>query len=153
MSTAIESYAALHYNPFLLAPLIESFYKNLTARPNDILLAYLVLPLTLHSSSRTFLKKARSTSSLRTLCSDKTRLHGLPDRVQDYRLLTQHCLQLSIDTGGIIKDDDNSIKFLKISLDLSVCPIDTVNAAESLGRIFGDYEIAAIYRYLGVKKL
>jgi hypothetical protein len=153
MSTTIENFAVLHYNPFVLSPLFESFYKNVTIQPNNILLAYLVLPLTLHSTSREFLKKARSTSSLRTFCSQRERLHGLPTRVQDCRALTQLCLQLAFDAGGIRSEDDLSIHFISSVLDSSICPIDTVHAAERLGKIFADLEIPAIYRFLGVKKL
>jgi hypothetical protein len=153
MSTALESYAALHYSPFVLAPLFEAFYEMAAPQPKNILLAYLVLPLTLYLPSRTFLKNAKSTSSLRTFCSEPLRLYGLPDRVKEYRSLTHTSLQLGFDSAGLRIAEDLSIAVLARKLDASACPTNAVKAAEKLGSIFGPLDIPAIYRFLGIKKL
>ena len=153
MSTAVESYATLHYSPFVLAPLFECFYQTAANQPKNILLSYLVLPLTLYPKSRIFLKNAKSTSSLRTFCRDASRLYGLSERVQEYRKLTNACIQLNIDVGGLSIESDLSVTFLVEMLDTSVCSRDAIKAARNLSRVFQPLDVPAIYRFLGVKKL
>jgi hypothetical protein len=60
MSNAIESYAVLHNNPFILAPLFREFYSALPQSPKNLLLSYLVLPLVLQPASREFLFRANA---------------------------------------------------------------------------------------------
>jgi hypothetical protein len=133
MSTALESYATLHYSPFVLAPVFESFYQAAANQPKNILLSYLVLPL--------------------TLCRDTSRLYGLSGRVQEYRDLTNVCMQLSIDAGGLRIESDLSVTFLAESLDTSVCPVGTIKGARNLGKLLQPLDVPAIYRFLGVEKL
>jgi hypothetical protein len=153
MSSAIESYAVLHYSPFVLAPLFEAFYEKAAVQPKNVLLAYLIFPLTLYPPSRTFLKNARSTSSLRTFCDVSRRLYGLPGRVQDYRSLTHESLQVCCDSGGIRIAHDLSVTFLYKKLDGLACPTGSLKAAEKLGGVFGPLDIPAVYRFLGIKRL
>jgi hypothetical protein len=153
MITAIESYSTLRYSPFVLAPLFEAFYEKTAAQPKNILLAYLVLPLVLSSTSRSFLKKANKKSSLRTFCNKPERLHGLPERIRDYRSLTNVCVQFGIDSGRMRIENDLSITVLARTIDASACPKDALKAAEKLGNVFQLLDVPAIYRYLGVRGL
>lgn len=153
MSTAIENYGTLLYSPFVLAPLFEAFYETSTSQPNNLLLAYFVLPLTLPENCRSFLKRSRSTSSLRTFTEVPSRLYGLSARVQDFRRLTDMCLQFALNSGGMCLSNDLSVTFLARRLDASICPKDAIMASEKLGRLLQPYDIPTIYRFLGVKRL
>jgi hypothetical protein len=153
MSTAIESYAALHYSPFIMEPLLEAFYKHAVTQPKNILLAYLVLPLTLYNPSRQFLKNARHASSLRTFCDARSRLYGLPERVGEYRSLTHTSLQVGFDAGRLRIADDLSVVCTAKQVDVSASPMHAIKAAEKLATLFQPYDIPAIYRFLGVKRL
>lgn len=153
MRTALESYATLHYSPFVLAPLFEAFYKTLTPQARNILLGYLVLPLSLYPNCRAFLKNARSTSSLTTFCREPQRLYGLPERIREYQEVTHTCLQLAVDAGAVRIEDDLSVIFLRSKLDVSVCPVDAIRAAGKLGMLLQPFDIPAVYRLLGVKRL
>ena len=153
MSTAIESFAILHYSPFVIAPLFEAFYENTHVQPNDILLAYIVLPLTLPENSRLYLKRATVASSLSTFCKESSRLYGLPERVLELREVTHACIQLVIDSGGIGVNSDLSVQFRCRNIDASTCPKDAIMAAEKLGKLCQSYDVPSIYRLLGVKKI
>jgi Family of unknown function (DUF6521) len=153
VSTAVECFAALHYSPFVLGPLFEVFYEREIVQPRNVLLAYLVLPLTLYPPSRDFLKNAKSNSSLRTLCGNPERLYGLANRVEEFRSLTHKSLQVCCDSGGITIDLDVSVKYVRRTLDPLPSPTDSLRAAEKLGGVFGHLDIPAIYRFLGIKRL
>jgi hypothetical protein len=73
--------------------------------------------------------------------------------VQEYRELTNVCIQLSVDAGGLRIESDLSVIFLAETLDTSVCPRDATNAARKLGKVLQPLDVPAIYRFLGVKKL
>lgn len=155
MSTAIQSLATLHYSPFVLAPLVEAFYATAEVQPRNCLLAYLVLPLTLHPVSRAFLKASRKTSSLRTMLNsaDESWLYGLPQRVGEYHSLTDRCLQLAFDSGGIALQDDLSVIVRSRRLSTSRYMDEADKAAAGLGRILRPLDVAAVYRSLGIKTL
>jgi hypothetical protein len=153
MSNAIESYAIIHNNPFILTPLFEVFYDSVPRKPKNILLSYLVLPLVLYPASRKFLANANARSSIRTMSKEHERFYGFPDRVEEYKALTNLCIQHAIDVGTLKIEEDLSLRVLGNRLDTSLCPITSAKAAKKLGNLFTPYEIPAIYRSLGVKKL
>ncbi|MFZ2968577.1 MAG: three component ABC system middle component [Sulfuricurvum sp.] len=98
MNKFIDSVYKIHNNPFVLTPLIVTFYEKLEKKPNNILFAYLVLPLVLNERSKLTLQTARTTSSIHTFIdsSDKSKrenVFGLPERIQNYKL-TLRTLQL-----------------------------------------------------------
>lgn len=153
MSNAIGSYAVIHNNPFILAPLFEFFYASLPKKPKNILLSYLVLPLVLYPPSRSFLASAKVSSSIRTMNKKRERFYGLCGRVEEYKTLTNLCIQHAIDSGSIVIEEDLSILVIAPKLDASLCPGTSARAATKLGALIAPYEISAIYRSLGVKAL
>lgn len=153
MSNAIQSFGVIHNNPFILAPLFPAFYGSFPAKPNSVLLSYLVLPLVLYPVSKKFLVNAISRSSVRTLVSDRERLFGLAERIGDYRELTSICLQYAIDVGSIVVGDDLSVGVIAGQLLEGACPGGSAKAANHLGQLFAPFDIPTIYRMLGVKKL
>lgn len=153
MSNAIKSYATIHNNPFILAPLFESFFSELPKKPRNILLSYFVLPVVLYPPSRSFLTNANAKSSIRTMSRSRERFYGVWERLEQYRALSNLCLQYAVDSNSIKIEDDLSVLFVSSNLDSSLCPESSVKAARRLANIFALYEIVAVYRYFGVKAL
>lgn len=153
MATSTEHISTLHYSPFALAPLFEAFYKTAKEQEKSFLLSYLVLPLTLPEEPRKFLKASKSTSSLRTFCKDPSRLYGLPERVYSFRELTNKCMRLAMESGGIQLHENLSVTYISTILDTSMSPKDGIIAAGKLGKLLCPLDVPAVYRFLGVQQL
>lgn len=153
MSKIVNNIYKIHNNPFVFTPLIIEFFKSSESKPKDILLAYLILPLVLYETSRKSLVFARTTSSLITFSKKKENFFGLPERVAQYKDITNQCIQYAIDneiiqinnelTVEILIDQSNTIQNLKQEL----------IASSKLHKIFKDLDVVAIYKLLGVKEL
>jgi len=153
MSQIVNNIYKIHNNPFVLTPLILEFFKYSQPKPKDILLAYLILPLVLYETSRKFLVLARTTSSLITFSKKKENFFGLPKRVEEYKEITNQCIQYAIDnkiiqinnelTVEILIDDSTTMKNLEQEL----------KASSKLDKIFKDLDVVAIYKLLGLKEL
>ena len=85
----IDHLFTLQRSPFALAPVIHRFYEFSNAKERDVLLSYLVLPMVLYPPMRTFLIGAKTTSSLRTMCKEQSRLVGLATTVKDFNSLNK----------------------------------------------------------------
>lgn len=153
MSKFVDSIYKIHNNPFILAPLIIAFYKNLDPTPQNILLAYLILPLVLNEESRNNLKNAKTTSSLHTLSAKNENFFGLPERVQRYKKMTNKCIQHSINNGWIKIKEDLSVDVLIDKINGNEELKDSFKASLNLYKIFKDLDAVTIYRLLGVKEL
>lgn len=153
MSNAIESYATIYNNPFILAPLFHVFYDSLIPRPRNILFSYLLLPLVLYPESRNFLIYANSRSSLRSLTSRRDCLYGLPRRTEEYKKLTNLCLQYTVDMGALVVQDDLSVQARDVSLNQSLCPRNSARATRNLGQLLAPFAVPEVYRSLGVQAL
>lgn len=152
MANAIESYATLNLNPFLLSPLLVSFYGALDDKENSFLLSYLILPLVLPPASRKFLENSNKTSSLRTLVKNREPLIGVQARIEGYRQLTNECIQFALDLGCIEVNEQLAIRMLS-PMNTAACPGHTVKATKNLARIFRPYSVLEIYRLLGIKQI
>lgn len=153
MSNAVTSFRVLHNNPFVFGLLFPAFAETLGSKKNGILLTYLVLPFCIHESSRRYLERANARSSIRTLISDRQRVHGLEERIQDLKEMSNKSLQYATNLGAI-----------KIGSDLSITPSDpwpysviveqgAIKAAGRLGTLFSPYDVPTVYRMLGIQKL
>jgi len=101
----------------------------------NILLAYLVLPLALHEESKQSLVGAKTTSSIHTFSKKKEIFFGLQDRVQAYKALTNKSIQYAID-NQIDKDKWKAncwslVKENKVSKNLK----DSLKASSNLYKI------------------
>ena len=153
MIKSIKHIHKIYNNPFLLTPLILSFYKNYTGQPKDILLSYLILPLILHDSSRAWLKSATTRSSLTTFGRNRENYYGLPERIEEYKNITNKCIQYAIDKKAIDVNSEMQVSMLQSKIESPSFLGDSVKAAENIHKIFKDLNIASIYRSLGVKQL
>jgi Family of unknown function (DUF6521) len=152
-ASAIQHYATLARSPLLLAPVIESFFQELRPSEKNILLGYLVLPMVLYPPSREFLKNARVTSSIRTLCTDKSRLAGLPQRVNELRSTSSLAMQNSIDCGRLILHSDLTLEYGEHLNNSNDGMQVEAKAAKRLASMFEPYDVPTVYRLLGVTKL
>lgn len=153
MSKIIDNIYRLHNNPFIFTPIIIEFYKNYYGQKNDILLSYLVLPLVLHEETRNTLKYTKVTSSLYTFGRKKENYFGLQDRIGEYIEITNMCLQNAIDNEFIKIDDNLQIHVIKKQTKLEPDIKDFIKAASNLPKLIKDFDVVAVYRLLGVKKL
>lgn len=153
MSKAVESIYNLYNNPFNLSPLIVGFYKSYNGQPKDILLSYLVFPLVLYETSREWLKNAKKTSSIRTFCRKNKNLYGLPERVAEFKEITNQCLQYSIDNKFLEIDDTLTVHVVNQNKNCDSSLNTSFKASANLPKLFNELDIVAIYRLLGVKKL
>ena len=153
MSRLVDSIYQIYNNPFVLAPLFCTSFKEIQAREKNVLLAYLVLPLVLHEESKKWLINAKSTSSIHSFSQKKANISGLPERIQLYKNLTNQCLQYAIDNQMIIINDNLNIVVSKTENKLLNNLTESKKASAKLCKIFKDLDVVVIYRLLGVKNL
>jgi len=162
MSKYIDSIYQVSNNPFMLTPLIVEFYRKLESTQKNILLSYLVLPLVLNNKSKEALITANTRSSIFGFVSNKKNsdgikhvenIFGLPQRIREYKELTNKCVQHAIDNKWIVINDDLSVDVLTSINDFSCELEDSYKAASNLYKIFKDLDVVTIYRLLGIKKL
>ncbi|MBZ2621175.1 three component ABC system middle component [Xanthomonas phaseoli] len=151
-SSPVEHLYTLQRSPFALAPVIHQFYDGMVPRERDLLLGYLVLPMILYPAMQKYLLAARSTSSLRTLCNDQSRLVGLVHNTRRFKALTHAAL--------LVLKAERSIEITDALAVKSVGEVRGFNsvekhlrAAERLSLIFAEADVVSIYRVLGFKSL
>lgn len=153
MSTqASDHLYTLHRTPFVLAPVIQSFYQHWEPIEKDILLSYLILPLVTYKPMHAFLHRARKDSSVRTMAADMERLIGLALRVEEFKPITNAAL--------LILGAENS---LEVTSDLSVRTLQKPRSAnadkallkygQKLAMVLSGENVVSIYRMLGLKSL
>lgn len=153
MSQFSDAIYTLHNNPFVLTPLIVNFYQDMRPQPNNLLLAYLTLPLLLYVPSRDFLTTAKITSSLHTFNSKKERLFGIQDRVAHYKTITNICLQHALNNGYLTVNSDMSVKWNK-TFDNQIESLSIAyKASKNVHKIFRDRDLIEIYQFLGIHQL
>ncbi|ATF95504.1 Uncharacterised protein [Cedecea neteri] len=149
---AINHLFTLQRSPILLAPCLHQFYEKYASRERDLLLSYLVLPMLLSPPMQTFLIHAKGSSSLRTMCSQQSRLLGLTHLVQQNKSLT-HASLLFLQTAESIEITDSlSVKSLRAVDTGGANPVH-LTAASRLAILFAEVDIVTIYRTLGFKSL
>lgn len=153
MGDPIHHLRVLHNNPFIFSSAIVAFFGSLGEKEQALLLGYLVLPITLHLPSRMYLGKARSTSSLRTMLQDRSRLHGLDERVARYREMSNATLQYQLSTGGISVNDQLVVTIAEQQSTDGPAPEGMIKAARQLGNFFSPYDVPTVFRMLGVMSL
>lgn len=151
MKNAVSALGSLHQNPYVLAPYLESFYRNVSDK--DILLSYLVLPMLFDSMTLSKLKVIRSDSTVFTKFSDKNLLSGIELRVQEFKRTTNMCLQVLFELGVFEKGEARNILVSSESLIPKTANREKVKAAHQLAKLLDSYEVRECYRFLGVKSL
>lgn len=156
MSKAVDSYYILFNNPFLLSEILLEFYRNYQSSQNkDILLSYLILPLTLYEKSGESLQRANNKRTIRTFSKDSERLFGLQQRLIEFKKLTGHCLQLLTDQGMITIGEQLQVNITELGQvpRKNQMIANYATAAINLAKMFNGVELVSIYRQLGIKQL
>ncbi|MFA6175519.1 MAG: three component ABC system middle component [Phycisphaerae bacterium] len=153
ITNQIECYATIFNNPFLLAPLLPTFFEAVGVKDRGALLAYLVLPLVLPESSRIALANSNKVSSLRTFTKGADRTYGLGQRIANQRRMTNLILQHMIDLGVLRLVDNASIISGSEVLSADICPPDMLKAARKLGCLCAPHSVPSVFLQLGIKKL
>ena len=167
MSKTIENLNILYNNPFNLTPIIVRFYQKYNGKQSkDMLLAYLILPLVLYEDSKTaLLNKKKELRTFINYCHKQDdsknkkevkkneKLFGLPDRVADYKEMTNLCLQHAFDSGCLQLNRDLSITFIKYNFKKDNSLVESLKVAENLALLLKNEKLTHIYMRLGIKKL
>lgn len=153
MSKIAKNLYTIYNNPFMFTPLLLEFYKSYPGSDKDSLLSYLIFPLVLHKSTKDTLKNVNVRSSLRTFVRNKENYYALPNRIEEYRDITNMCVQNAIDAQKLVLQDNLSFKY--IGEDISDSPLlgDSMRAARNLPKVIKNVDVVTVYRALGVKKL
>ncbi|AOZ06466.1 three component ABC system middle component [Cupriavidus malaysiensis] len=149
----IQNLYILHNNPFLFAEPMVRFYEALGALENNVVLAYLVLPMILHEPSRKLLQRDHSKTSLRTFLEAPERLHGLQRRIRAKRVLTNTTLQYLVSVGRLQVEQAQVVHVDPSKFERQLSAAAVCRAAKALGRIFQPYDVPTVYRMLGVMSL
>jgi hypothetical protein len=151
-SQTVKNIHKLYNNPFLLAPLITEFYSNFNRQPKDILLSYLIFPMVLYSESEEYLNRTDKRKSLITYNKTSSRIYGLPERIIEYKELTQLSIQYSVDSKFISVNQDLSIS-VKNKPNITDSTTLPIKSTSNLAKMFCKHDIVTIYKMLGIKKI
>jgi len=153
MSSMINHLKILYNNPFIFSYILYCFYKELPQKSNNLLLSYLVFPLSLYPASQTFLKNANKRSRLLNLTKKHERIYGLQERINDFKIITNMTLQYNIDREIFEFNNSLTINVLNELSNEYDFNNDASKAAEKLAKLVSAYDIQTTYRMLGVKQL
>jgi len=149
---ASEHLYTLHRTPFALAPIIHGFYQDWEPVEKDILLSYLILPIVTYKPMHSFLKGARTDSSIRTMSSVTNRLVGLDIRVDEYKPITNAALLILTSEQSLEVTQDLSLKTLK-KPNAGNCDKNLFRYGQKLSMVLSGENVVSIYRMLGLKSL
>lgn len=153
MSKVINNIHKIYNNPFVLTPLIVKFYEKYQGQDKDILLSYLILPLVLHTETRDWLKTATIRSSLHSFGRNKKNFYGLPERIKEYKTITNLCMQHAIDNEMLSIGENLKVEVMKPEQSCITTLNNSLKASENIVKIIKDFNVVAVYRLLGVKNL
>lgn len=168
MSKTIEHLYTLYNNPFFLSPIIVRFYQSYSGKqPNDLLLSYLILPIVLYEDSRlvllrrkkdlrvylNFARKVEVSKADNIEIKKNNKLFGLPDRVDEFKHLTNLSLQYAVDRGCLRINEDLSISFIRYDFPKDNTLIAFLKASEHMAIMLKREKLTHIYMKLGVRKL
>ena len=154
MIKRIEYLYTLYNNIFAYTPLLHSFYEEYIGQDKDVLLSYLILPLVLNETSRNKLVKLTARSSLFTFCKYEECIIGLPERIKQYKAVTNDCIQYGVDRGLFTVSDSLHIEVSKLeNSENFIVDNDKIKAAKQIAMSLKSFDIPTTYRNLGVAEL
>jgi hypothetical protein len=155
MSRAVDSLYTLYNNPFILAGVLVEFYKHYSGhQKNDVLLSYLVLPVTLYEHSKIGLQQANKQRSIRSFVKSKDRMFGLTERIKEYKDMTNKTLQFAIDQRYLQIDDVLSVIVL-VENEPPPNPGSKTHlvASANLAKMVDGVDVVSVFRQFGIKEL
>lgn len=148
MSSIVDAFYELKYNPFDYGKYIASFYTMTNDMKDNLLLAPLVIPLCSHPIFSSKLYNSNIKSSIWSIFNDRTQLYDLQERIEEFQSLTEQSIQYCLVNDWLSIDE--------VNLALRYCEdpsssFTVQKSAEKLGRLFNGHSIIEIYVFLGVK--
>jgi len=153
MSQFSNNIYTIHNNIFSLTPILVSFYKNLIAKDKDILLSYFVFPTVLSPIATEEFKRIPVKSNLTRLVANKKFMFGFQSRFEQYKQITNNCLQYAIDCNYLKIRENLSIEALNqdvLYTDNSLA--SAINLASQLPNVF-KLDVINTYYAFGIKGL
>jgi hypothetical protein len=150
MNSMVDALYEVKHNPFKHGPLIASFFFALTGVERNLLLAQLVIPLCCHPIYSKKLKNAKfgekSASSLWTIFEDRTQLHDLQERIDDFLSITRESLHYCLANDWM----DVDAQRLSASQGKAFGAVKTEKTALNLAKIFSNLSAPQIYSFLEI---
>lgn len=154
MIKRVEYLYTLYNNIFAYTPILHSFYQEYIGQDRDILLSYLILPLVLNETSRNKLVNLTTRSSLFSFCKYEDCIIGLPERIKQYKAVTNDCIQYGVDSGLFTISDSLHIEVSELEkTENFIVDNDKIKASKKIAMILKSFDIPTIYRNLGVAEL
>lgn len=152
MSSVIDALYQLKYNPFKYGEYIASFYSSINNVDNNLLLAPLVIPLCSHPIFEKSLSNAvfggKRKSSIWTVFNDRTKFHDLQERIDEFQILTEECIQYCLANDWLAVEDERlALQYIASSKDSLTLHKNAIN----LGKLVSGHSVVEIYAFLGVK--
>lgn len=144
---------SIKFNAFNLAPLFLSFFKECRVSKDNVLLAYLILPLIYSEKWKLLDKRINSKSDVRNwIVQDKMPINGLVDRMYFFQNFTTTILQYCFDRKWALLDDYNNVKIQNVQ-DWNNLKDSKIKYASKVSILFQDMTVAQIYSSLGIDRL
>lgn len=154
MSDFSENIHTIYNNPFILTPILLSFYKNYLGSDKDILLAYLIFPIVLEPDHVDKIKVITSKTSLTRFTNNKDFMSGFYTRLKLYKKVTNHCLQYAIDCQYIKIDESMRVEVInEDTLYYEPSLEKALKLSGSLHKVFKRINVTNIYQAFGIKAL
>jgi Family of unknown function (DUF6521) len=153
MSELVKNLQEIAQSPFVLGGLYPAFYEALGPKKNSVLLAYLVVPLVFGEKSRAFINGSKSTSTLFTFAQKRDRIYGLARVTEYYKPAANLALQYGVNRKWLDIDQELSVKATVAVKDIDPQRPTDYKICRKLAIVLAPYDVALIYRTLGVRYL
>ena len=152
--STVDNVYTLENTPFLLTPILVEFYRNYkSSEKNSLLLSYLIFPIVLYKESNKGLANSTKTRTIRSFRKKAERLYGLSERLEEYRVITNLCMQYAVDKGDLRVNQDLSISIAKDYTDKARLLAKETKAAANLAEMLNKVTVLSAFRQLGIKSL
>lgn len=144
---------SIKFNAFSLAPLILSFFKDCRVSNDNVLLAYIVLPLIYSEKWSSLNYRINTNSNIENwIVQDKMPINGLIDRMYFFVDFTTTILQYCFDRKWAVLDSNNNVMVQNVQEWDKPTDV-TVKYASKINNLFQGMSVAQIYSSLGIDKL
>lgn len=144
---------SIKFNAFSLAPLILSFFKECQVSNDNVLLAYLVLPLIYSEKWSSLNYRINTNSNIGNwIVQDKMPVNGLNERMYFFQDFTTTILQYCFDRKWAVLDSYNNVRVQNVQ-EWDKPTDATLKYASKINNLFQGMSVAQIYSSLGIDKL
>lgn len=150
MSSIVNALYELKYNPFKYSEHVASFYSTVSNIDNNLLLAYLIIPLCSHPIFGGKLNNATIKSSIWSIFNDPSKFYDLQERIYKFQSLTEQCIQYCLVNDWLYVEEESLALCFNSEVETNLV---MQKNAKNLGRLFSGHSLVEIYAILGVRPL